>query len=57
LSQREPFAVIVWQDPPPIFDEVAMHVAGEGDGTAEPHCAELQEVQDKLPQRGSFRHG
>ena len=57
LREREPLLVVVWRDPPTLVHEIALHVASERDRSAEPQRAELEEVSDELPERGSGRHG
>src|SRR5207247_4339375 len=56
LREREPLLVVVRRDPATLVHEVALHVTRERDRSAEPQRAELEEVEDELPARGSGPH-
>src|SRR6476619_2025491 len=44
LGDREAVAVLLWADPAPLLDEVALHVAGEGERAAKSEGTKAQEV-------------
>src|SRR5207253_10499868 len=59
LREGEPLDVVLPRDPAALVDEVALHVADERDRSAEPECAEADEVAEQLAEgarRGSGRH-
>jgi len=57
LREREPLLVVVWRDPPTLVHDIALHVARERDRSAEPPRAELEEVENEIPERGAGRRG
>jgi hypothetical protein len=50
LGERQAFFVLLLADPPALLDQVAVHVAGQGDRAAEPDGAQGEEVADQRPQ-------
>jgi hypothetical protein len=50
LGQGQAFFVVLLADPPALLDQVAVHVAGEGDRAAEPDGAQGEEVADQWPE-------
>jgi hypothetical protein len=50
LGEGQAFFVLFLADPAALFDQVAVHVAGEGDRAAESDRAQGQEVADQGPQ-------
>src|SRR5207249_1181512 len=62
LREGEPLDVVLPRDPAALVDEVALHVADERDRSAEPECAEAEEVAEQLAEaarrpRGRQRRG
>src|SRR6185503_8217545 len=57
LRERKTLDVVVLADPALALDEVALHVASEGDRSAEPQRAEPQEVPHEPAQRDRSQFG
>lgn len=48
LGQGQPVLVLGRGDPGPVLHQVLLHVAGQGDGSAEADGAQPEEVHDQL---------
>ncbi len=57
LGQRESFDVVLLRNPPAVFDEVALHVAGERDRPSEAEGPQAQEIQRKVAHRAGDERG
>jgi hypothetical protein len=57
LGECQPLDVILFRYPATFFHEVALHIAGQGDGAAEPEGAQPEEVAQEVSQRAGSGRG